>query len=94
MKDTKKYSKRVMGSLLVGTLAITGIWGLSVPSQVDVKADAISENAKITKELTEKRNRFVKEFAMSDGSFTAVTYLLFSTLNDAPFFTLNGAVSA
>ena len=74
MKDTKKYSKRVMGSLLVGTLAITGIWGLSVPSQVDVKADAISENAKITKELTEKRNRFVKEFAMSDGSFTAVTY--------------------
>ena len=74
MKDTKKYSKRVMGSLLVGALAITGIWGLSVPSQVDVKADAISENAKITKELTEKRNRFVKEFAMSDGSFTAVTY--------------------
>lgn len=74
MKDTKKYSKRVMGSLLVGILAITGIWGLSVPSQVDVKADAISENAKITKELTEKRNRFVKEFAMSDGSFTAVTY--------------------
>lgn len=28
MKDTKKYSKRVMGSLLVGILAITGIWGL------------------------------------------------------------------
>lgn len=73
MKNSK-YSKRVICGLLAGTLAITGVWGLSVPSEVEVKADAISVNAKITKELTEKRSKFVKQFAMSDGSFTAVTY--------------------
>ena len=74
MRNIKKLNKQVIGTILAGTLAITGVWGLSVPSEVEVKADAISVNAQITKELIEKRSKFVKQFAMSDGSFTAVTY--------------------
>ncbi len=74
MKKVNKIRKQIICGLLAGTLAITGAWGLSAPSEVEVKADVISVNAKIIKELTEKRSKFVKQFAMSDGSFTAVTY--------------------
>lgn len=71
---SKKNKRIVTGSLLAGALAITSILGTNTLNRQEVKVDAIVVNASITEELTAKRSKFVKQFAMSDGSFTAVTY--------------------
>ena len=87
MKQSKKV---IICSLLTGILVCTSIFSSNLlinnekkaaeAASVDVaSADATSVdsgkvNAAITGELPAKRTKFVKQFAMSDGSYTAVTY--------------------
>jgi len=81
MNQSKKV---IISSLLTGILVITSIFSSNLlinnEEQVDAaSADAASTNsvkvnAFITGEFTGKRNKFVKQFAMSDGSYTATTY--------------------
>ena len=78
-KNAEKNKKILLGSLLAGGLVLASFCGTGLPKEQELKADAaISEaasaDAAITGELTAKRDRFVKQFAMSDGSYTAVTY--------------------
>lgn len=75
MKQTKKV---IISGLLAVTLAVTSIAANSFLKQ-EAEADAASTdtvkvNAHITEELTSKRDKFVKQFAMSDGSYTAAVY--------------------
>lgn len=81
MNQSKKV---IISSLLTGILVITSIFSSNLlinnEEEVDAaSADAASTNsvkvnAFITGEFTGKRNKFVKQFAMSDGSYTATTY--------------------
>ncbi len=75
--------KTVICSLLVGSLVLTSVFHVNLFSGQEEKVDAASANvavapvkvnAGITGELTSKRTEFVKQFAMSDGSYTAATY--------------------
>ncbi|MBD5087257.1 MAG: DNRLRE domain-containing protein [Clostridiales bacterium] len=73
----KKTRRIIFSSILVMTLLLASIKGENLPSTQDAKADIATETinkATILEELTSKRSRFVKQFSMSDGSFTAVTY--------------------
>lgn len=74
MKYKKKISRIALCGITVGTIVVTGVFGGRQPSQVEGKADTAIGGAGIEKELAEKRSRFVKQFVLSDGSFTAVTY--------------------
>ena len=87
MNQSKKV---IISSLLTGILAFTSIFSSNLlinnekkaaeAASVDAaSADATSVNsakvnAAITGELPSKRSKFVKQFAMSDGSYTAATY--------------------
>ncbi len=78
-KNAEKNKKILLGSLLAGGLVLASFYGTGLQKEQELKADAAisnaaSEVASITEELTAKRDRFVKQFAMSDGSYTAVTY--------------------
>ena len=78
-KNAEKNKKILLGSLLAGSLVLASFYGVGLPKEQELKADAATSNAasaaaSITGELTAKRDRFVKQFAMSDGSYTAVTY--------------------
>lgn len=73
MSKKNKNGKRIIGTMLVSALVLAFIVGVNMGKQ-EAKADNVKVNAKITKELTGKRTKSVKQFAMSDGSFTAVTY--------------------
>ena len=78
-KNAEKNKKILLSSLLAGGLVLASFYGASLPKEQESKADAAISNAtsaaaSITGELTAKRDRFVKQFAMSDGSYTAVTY--------------------
>ncbi len=78
-KNAEKNKKILLGSFLAGSLVLTSFYGAGLPKEQELKADAAISNAasaaaSITEELTAKRDRFVKQFAMSDGSYTAVTY--------------------
>ncbi len=78
-KNAEKNKKIILGSLLAGGLVLASFYGTGLQKEQELKADAAisnaaSEVASITEELTAKRDRFVKQFAMSDGSYTAVTY--------------------
>ena len=78
-KNAEKNKKILLGSLLAGSLVLASFYGAGLPKEQELKADAAISNAasaaaSITEELTAKRDRFVKQFAMSDGSYTAVTY--------------------
>ena len=73
----KKTRRIIFSSILVITLLLASIKGENLPSTQDAKADTATETinkATILEEITSKRSRFVKQFSMSDGSFTAVTY--------------------
>lgn len=65
-------------SLLVGALVLTSICSTNVWVEQEKKVDAatspVTSQATVTEELTAKRSKFVKQFALSDGSFTAATY--------------------
>lgn len=65
--------------LLMGVFVLTLISGTNMVTKRETKADAammasVKVKAAITKELTGKRGKFVKQFIMSDGSYTAATY--------------------
>lgn len=74
-----KNEKKLISGILVATLTMSILLGPDFSSRQERKADAASTNsvkanASITGELTGKRTKFVKQFAMSDGSYTAATY--------------------
>ena len=78
-KNAEKNKKILLGSLLAGGLVLASFCGTGLPKEQELKADAaISEaasaDAAITGEIPAERDRFVKQFAMSDGSYTAVVY--------------------
>lgn len=69
--------KVVICSLLAGVLILTSATGTDLAvGQADAASPAlpVTVNADITGELPGKRDKFIKQFAMSDGSYTAVTY--------------------
>lgn len=80
MKKTGKTTikKEIISGTLAVALAITAVMGVDFFTPKDVKAgigtNAATAKAAITEELTGKRTKFVKQFAMSDGSYTAATY--------------------
>ena len=73
MKITERKCKQIVGGAAAAALLLSGVH-LPGAAWKEVKADTVSVNAKITKELINKRNRFLKQFVLSDGSFTAVAY--------------------
>ena len=73
MKRAKGNRKVIISGVLAGALLFASVSEINLTKN-EIKADAVSVKADITKELTEKRNSFVKQFALSDGSFTAVAY--------------------
>ncbi|MCI8339884.1 MAG: hypothetical protein HFH62_14630, partial [Lachnospiraceae bacterium] len=76
--------KTIISSLLAGILVLTSIFSSNLLINNEKKAGAVSAdaastdtvkvNASITGEIIGKRTKFVKQFAMSDGSYTAATY--------------------
>ena len=76
MKITERKCKQIVGGAAAAALLLSGVRDRKTLDNAleEVKADTVSVNAKITKELINKRNRFLKQFALSDGSFTAVAY--------------------
>ncbi|MCH5266222.1 MAG: hypothetical protein J1F02_10010 [Lachnospiraceae bacterium] len=74
MRNTKKICKQLLCGALAGTFVLAGVLGVNLPAEVEIKADAATVHAATTEELTAKRGQFTKQFAMSDGSFTAATY--------------------
>ncbi|MCI8410612.1 MAG: hypothetical protein HFJ09_15345 [Lachnospiraceae bacterium] len=61
----KKTRKIIFSSILAIVLVLTSIMGENLPSTQDAKADTATETinkAAISKELTSKRSRFVKQF--------------------------------
>lgn len=73
MKEVRRNKKFLISSVLVGAMVLTSISGAGMYKR-GVKADTTTVSADFANEITEKRNRFVKQFAMTDGSYTAVTY--------------------
>ena len=73
MKRAKGNRKVIISGVLAGALLFASVSEINLTKN-EIKADAVSVKADITRELTEKRNSFVKQFALSDGSFTAVAY--------------------
>ena len=81
MNQSKKV---IISSLLTGILVLTSIFSSNFLIENEKKVDAASSGETatntvkvasiITGELPAKRNKFVKQFAMSDGSYTAATY--------------------
>lgn len=71
-----KIKKGIISSALVMALVVTAVMGADFSTQKDVKAGTGSDTTKaaITEELTAKRTKFTKQFALSDGSYTAATY--------------------
>ena len=66
-------------TLLAGAIVLASVTGAGPAADQGEKVNAASVapaavNAAITGELPVKRTKFVKQFAMSDGSYTAVTY--------------------
>lgn len=70
--------KTIIGGILVAALAVTTVLpgtirtGSTMPTAS--AASGSQTGIKIEKELTTERSRFVKQFAMTDGSFTAAAY--------------------
>lgn len=81
-KNTEKNKKIILGSLLAGGLVLASFYGTGLQKEQETSADAAISNADsaaaaITGELTAKRDRFAKQFAMSDGSYTC-RYILYA----------------
>lgn len=79
MMRTRKPQKIVISGLLVGALTLASISGTNFITEKKTKVnaastDAVNIDATITGEITGKRSKFVKQFAMSDGSYTAAAY--------------------
>lgn len=77
MNKKVKVKKIVISSLLVAALAVTSMIHEDFWMKKEVKADVTAGSdtgIRIETELAAKRSQFTKQFAMSDGSFNAVTY--------------------
>lgn len=74
MKRGKYIKRAFITGMLAAALIITAVSGGIHSPEQEVKADAAISQPTITEELSSKRSQFTKQFAMSDGSFTAVTY--------------------
>ena len=79
MMKIGKKQKVIISSLLTGVLTVVSVFGTNVISEKKAGVNAASVNAVnadagITGEITGKRTKFVKQFAMSDGSYTAAIY--------------------
>ena len=80
MKKTGKegIQKGIISGTLVVVLVLTAFVGADFSTRKDAKAGTGTNmgtaQATVTEELTAKRSKFVKQFALSDGSFTATIY--------------------
>ncbi len=76
--EKARIKKVIISGILAVAIAVIAIMGADFSAQKDVKAgtgtNTITAKATVTEELTAKRTKFVKQFALSDGSFTAATY--------------------
>ena len=68
--------KRVIAMIMIITILIgTNVYGsLQEITIVDAAGEKGSTNATIGNELIDKRTKFTKQFQMSDGSFTVISY--------------------
>ncbi len=73
MKEIRGKKKVIVSGLLASVMLLTSVSGMNMDKQ-EVKADSVQVNAQFSGELTAKRREYVKQFSMSDGSYTAVTY--------------------
>lgn len=76
----KRNIKTIISGLSAGAFLLASVNITDFTATRETKADAavasppVRGEAAVTEELTARRSRFVKQFAMSDGSYTAVTY--------------------
>lgn len=72
----KRRKKAALCTVVAATVTVSSLSAGSLSSRTDIQADSMVplNKAAITEELTAKRTRFTKQFALSDGSYTAVTY--------------------
>ncbi len=73
----KQNIKITISGLSAGAILLASVSATDFIPTRETKADAAvaaGGNASVTEELTAKRTAFVKQFAQSDGSYTAVTY--------------------
>lgn len=96
-KGKNGTAKAMLCTCTAAVLAVTIIFGGSLHTKVDVKADtdgtstrgaataassgailasAVTDGIGIDSELTEKRSTYVRQFAMTDGSYTAISYAM------------------
>ncbi len=71
--------KTLVCTLLAGAMVLTSVTGADLAADQGQKVNAasvapVTVNAAITGEIPGKRDKFTRQFAMSDGSYTAVTY--------------------
>ena len=75
---TEGIQKGIISGTLVVVLVLTAFVGADFSTRKDAKAgtgtNTGTAQATVTEELTAKRSKFVKQFALSDGSFIAATY--------------------
>ena len=75
---TEGIQKGLISGTLVVVLVLTAFVGADFSTRKDAKAgtgtNTGTAQATVTEELTAKRSKFVKQFALSDGSFTATIY--------------------
>ena len=90
-------AKAILCTCTAAVLVVTTVFGGSLQTKVDVKADTahtpvsgtvtaassgavlastVTDGIEIDKELTGKRSAYVRQFAMTDGSYTAVSYAM------------------
>lgn len=79
MKKTGKegIQKGIISGTLAVVLVLTAVVGVDFPLGKMQKQEQVwirEHPAAVTEELTAKRSKFVKQFALSDGSFIAATY--------------------
>ncbi len=74
----KRNIKIIISGVSAGAFLLASVSTTDFIATRETKADAavaaVGGNASVMEELTAKRSRFVKQFAMSDGSYMAVTY--------------------
>lgn len=72
----KRRKKAALCTVVAATVTVSSLSAGSLSSRTDIQADSMVplNKAAVTEELTTKRTRFTKQFALSDGSYTAVTY--------------------
>lgn len=68
MKITERKCKQIVGGAAAAALLLSGVH-LPGAAWKEVKADTVSVNAKITKELINKRNRFLKQVCIIRWKF-------------------------